>query len=188
MLLHSCETRVSSLETRVSTREARVSRLARVLRECLQFWFPQIWRIPSVRLCSVLCFSFLSIHLNSSIFQLKYPWLKLCFVVLVDCFQLLRRKMNYGTVEALAWRFQFQFVGHIDIRGKCRHFLSPSLVLRWKRFSPNGQKKRKKKTKKLDEPKTEDGEITRLPAILPGLDLLTCRHMWTEFVSFLLCS
>ena len=25
---------------------------------------------------------------------------------------------------------KFQFVVHIDIRGKCRHFLSPSLVLR----------------------------------------------------------
>ena len=187
MLLHSCETRVSSLETKVSTREARVPHLARMLRECLQFWFPWIWRIPSVRLCSVLCFSFLSIHLSSSISQLKYPWLKLCFVLLVDCFQLLRSKMNYA---ADSWRTCLEIPSSsllFTLTSAANAAISFHQVWCWDENAFLPMDKRKKR-KKLDEPKAEHGEITRLPPILPGLDLLTCRHMWTEFVSFLLSS
>ena len=35
-----------------------------------------------------------------------------------------------GQLKHLLGDSKFQFVVHIDIRGKCRHFLAPSLVLR----------------------------------------------------------
>ena len=56
--------------------------------------------------------------------------------------------MNYGTVEALAWRFPFQFVGHIDIPRQMPPFSFTKFGVEMKTLFSQWTKEKKEKNEK----------------------------------------